>query len=53
LLVGFDRANCLGALIAAAMAVALAGLMAVIGSILLFGLGTLAALPQHRWNQTG
>src|ERR1017187_9562221 len=29
-----------------------AGLMAVIGSFLLFGLGTLAALTKHRWNRT-
>ena len=29
-----------------------AGLMAVIGSSLLFGLGTLAALTKHRWNRT-
>jgi hypothetical protein len=29
------------------------GLMAVIGSFLLFGLGTLAALTKHRWNRTG
>ena len=28
------------------------GLMAVIGSSLLFGLGTLAALTKHRWNRT-
>lgn len=28
------------------------GLMAVIGSFLLFGLGTLAALTKHRWNRT-
>ena len=28
-----------------------AGLMAVIGSFLLFGLGTLAALTKHRWNR--
>ena len=29
-----------------------AGLLAVIGSFLLFGLGTLAALTKHRWNRT-
>ena len=28
------------------------GLLAVIGSFLLFGLGTLAALTKHRWNRT-
>lgn len=28
------------------------GLMAVVGSFLLFGLGTLAALTKHRWNRT-
>ena len=28
------------------------GLLAVIGSFLLFGLGTLAALAKHRWNRT-
>jgi len=26
--------------------------MAVIGSFLLFGLGTLVALTKHRWNRT-
>ena len=29
------------------------GLLAVIGSFLLFGLGTLAALTKHRWNRIG
>jgi hypothetical protein len=28
------------------------GLLAVIGSFLLFGLGTLATLTKHRWNRT-
>jgi hypothetical protein len=28
------------------------GLMAVIGSFLFFGVGTLAALTKHRWNRT-
>ena len=28
------------------------GLLAVIGSFLLFGMGTLAALTKHRWNRT-
>jgi hypothetical protein len=30
-----------------------AGLLAVIGSFLLFGLGTLAALTKHRWHHNG
>jgi hypothetical protein len=29
------------------------GLLAVVGSFLLFGLGTLAALTKHHWNRTG